>query len=246
VWPLVFWAERELGERGGWLSGLAYFLLHPMLRVVPPPEPLTEERQNRIEVTLVRLRKRDPLEIYVERTVSRDNAFKLGEYADAVVHQAIAVEVLLRAVAGMMLWERYTLDTARARRTLLKQPGWLMSEFFARELGGDWDLQGSGPASRWRADVARLRNRVIHRGDRPSPEEAERAFGAAYELDRYVTNRLAANLHTYPRTAGLLLGRPGLERYGVYERIRSLVEDVSEPDWVAAHAAWLDAIGDPG
>jgi hypothetical protein len=52
IWPLVLWAEREFGPEGGWLSGPALFPIHPMMRVIPPPDPLAGERLERFNEPL--------------------------------------------------------------------------------------------------------------------------------------------------------------------------------------------------
>lgn len=239
LWPMVFWAERALSAHGGWLAGPSCFPLHPNLRTSFSPEPVTDDRLAKINVTLTRLLQGDTFHLYVERTIDRDHAMRWGDYGGAVLHQAIAVEILVRGVASRLLWERGDAAAGGAKKVLAAQPGRLMTRLLATELEGDWDPDGAGPVGEWRQRIAQLRNRVVHQGHRPTREEAIQAQAAGYALDTHIRDRLIANLNKYPRTACLLLGKPGLERYGVYDQVRSLIDDHDEPNWITSHAAWL-------
>lgn len=69
-------------------------------------------------------------------------------------------------------------------------------------------MNASGPLQSWSTQVARARNRIVHRGYRPRPSEAADALNSVTELVNWVGDLLAAKAAQFPRTAIMLHG-PG-------------------------------------
>jgi hypothetical protein len=164
-----------------------------------------------------------------------------GRFGDAVVSAQTGMEVLLDGLLALMLWEEgVTPEDAAAGP--FSDIGFekRVRTHFHRRLGGNWSTTGRGVMSEWAREVARMRGRVVHSGYRPSANEARRALDITVRVDAFIRKRVMERRNVYPRTTLLLLGRPGLERAGVWRgRIKEFAERADlEPDWIASFAAW--------
>lgn len=100
-------------------------------------------------------------------------------------------------------------------------------------------MEESGPVADWAEKVARLRNRVVHGGYRPSRLEVEAAASSYEALERFVGDRLAASIREYPLAAEMFLGEPGLTRRNALKRLESRLEGDHRPrDCPAVFARW--------
>ena len=87
-----------------------------------------------------------------------------------------------------------------------------IKRLYANRLGGNWDLEGTGPVANWRRQIAEVRNSAIHTGRevtsggqrrRRSGRCAQHVYGAA----------ILANWRKYPKTMSVLLGPLSVEQH---------------------------------
>lgn len=168
-----------------------------------------------------------------------------GDNAAAVIWAHVAVEVLLDSVLQMMLWE----EGVRPREALVLFAKGLRERVrssFQSRLGGDWNLV-KGPMAEWGGNggLAELRGRVVHRGYRPTREEATRALETIENIQKFLMGRVRMKRTRYPRTTMLSVGRATLEREGLFtgEFARKIDEiaDV-EPLWTREVAEFGESI----
>lgn len=236
--------DRDNGE---FLDHGLLNLTHFNVRGAPAPEILDEDRTDRLHLHLDRLRAGDPIMLFGERMLgARVALWQDGDFGAAVVQAALACEVLLDAVLGLMLWEEQldTPDTDAAVTALTRPLKPRVRNEYARRLGGDWSMDGDGPLARWAERVAHLRGRVVHRGYRPTQDDAYYAVETSVELLDFIKARLADRVTTYRRTALLVLGEPGLRTAGAWRKVeRFATRDAdNEPWWIPAYGEWRDTV----
>lgn len=157
---------------------------------------------------------------------------------------ACLADGLHRSVARMLVWERREHGTGmlppwcELDLSKLRPLNGFVTRVLSPALGGAWDLRDTGQAAgAWRTYVKDLRDRVIHAGYRPTDHEVDDAIAAANGLVAHVNDRLAARAQRFPRTAAIVVVRPGLERRGAWDKVRATVE--SPVDWRAEYRAWV-------
>ncbi len=149
--------------------------------------------------------------------------FMLALRSEARIPAAIlcgaAAEALLREILLLMVWEEGR-EPADAK-DLASEPSIakLVRRHFHERLGGRWSDSQPGIISEWANDIARLRNRVVHVGYRPTRPEVENAREAHERLERFVGDSLVAALDRYPLTALTFLGTNGLDRRNARKRM---------------------------
>jgi len=195
-----------------------------------------------------------PVELYRDYELSAQNAAWVeGDYTDAVLKAAIAAEVLIKHAAWLLIWEaseELAADPAPATSPFdpfAAKPSQLIGSVLSSRLHGDWSSQDeTRPIGAWRFLIAKRRTAVIHRGYRPNEGEVRQTIEALHQLEQHVLDRLGAMAATYSRTAVLLVGRPGLERRGVWQKIQSPPgDDRSLPVLTRSYLDWLNAqLGD--
>lgn len=240
----MFFKDRDTGE---FFDHGVLNLTHFNLGGAVAPEILDAVRTDRLHVHLDRLRAGDPVMLIGERLLgARVALWQEGDYGAAAVQAALACEVLLDAVLGLMLWEEQLAapDVDAAVTALARPLKPRVRNEYANRLGGDWSMVGGGPLARWAERVAHLRGRVVHRGYRPTQDDAYYAVETSVELLDFVKARLAARVTTYPRTALLVAGEPGLRAAGAWQEVeRFAVEEAdSEPWWIPAYGEWRDTV----
>jgi hypothetical protein len=245
VHPLVLFISRTPGTLGRWRLGFSIYIIPGSLgsEFLAPSELSADDVQT-FAIHLRRLRQGDPFPLYAERTHLARTAQQVGEFGDAVVQTAIGVEILLDGVVALCLWEEQA-SLAVAARTLRRSVSHWLGNELAPRLGGSWDQSGVGAIGRWRRDLADVRNRVVHRGYRPSEEQGNCAIAAGEAVDELVRERLAKHCFQYPRTALLLLGEPGLRKRDAWTRRMQEVAYSSHEDsdsWQVAYVAWRDRV----
>jgi hypothetical protein len=216
--------------------------------VTPTPELLDETKLEAYRQLLERLGLGDPLVLYRERRLEARIALSRdGEYAESSIQTAIAAEVFLSAVLGMLLWEESIRgeEITSAVDVLSSPLAKRVRVHFHPRLGGQWGLNATGPVANWYTITAGLRNRVVHRGYRPGKSESEESLQCLLDLERFICDRLAERSSRYPRTALMVLGGEGLRRRGRWSdelfgshRIGPAI------DSVRSFAAWRDRVDD--
>lgn len=232
---------RAIGEPG--LLVLDHANIHEGRPTQFSPEAMDQYTQQ-----LERLNVGDTLALYRERRLEARLALSRdGQPAEAAVQAAIAAEVLLDGVLGMILFEDKILGREQSNEPAVAAFSTNLSRrirgCFHPRLGGRWTFSTGGPIAAWNEATAGLRNRVVHRGYRPTRDEAEASVRALNELEGFVCNRLADRSSTYPRSALAVLGRRGLESRGHWHRSRFSTESIGPVmDFLSSYRAWRDLI----
>lgn len=142
-------------------------------------------------------------------------AYACGKNLSAIILAGAAAEALLVEIMLLMMWEE-DLDCAAVAKildtkdTVTKK----VTSQFAGRLGGQWNTKQPGPIRDWRVNLADLRNRAVHGGHTPDDRMIQTAFESLEALERYIGDRLAANMREYPATTQIFLGAEGLARRG--------------------------------
>jgi hypothetical protein len=152
---------------------------------------------------------------------------------------ASGCEVLLDHVLASLLWEegQRPEDATPIFETFVTNR--LKAGHHESRVGGDWDLDGSGPIANWLHKIAFRRNAMLHAGQAPTLDIAKEAFGSAIELLDFLRGRLLAHTERYPRTAWGLLGSRLMPAGDKQRHIDPLLNDANEPLWKATAARWL-------
>ncbi|WP_262849500.1 hypothetical protein [Mumia quercus] len=245
VVPVVPYRWRKLAPPE-FLGSTGLVLLDHTNVTTPAPDPLTPESLEACLQQLERLLIGSPFTLYAERRLESAIAHERdGMYAESVIQSAIAAEVLLDGVLGMLVWEEQRRegisDVATAAQILSTPLAKRIRSAYHPRLGGTWSLADDGPLRRWYVDVAGLRNRVVHRGYRPTRSESAVSRGTLVTLEQFVCDRLAERCADYPRTALAILGADGLRRR---ERWNSDRFDVigALPDELRAYVEWRSEV----
>ncbi|MET7549736.1 hypothetical protein ABZS94_28910 [Streptomyces sp. NPDC005500] len=249
--PLALWFGRS-PTSSSYDTGLG-----GILTISAPVDPLSntldEQQVERLNAHLWRLWGGSPLELAMERSFEASLYLRRhGDYGNAVIHAALSSEIILDSTLGLMLWEEQ-LDSPNIDKAIAifdDTRGGLASRVrreYGCRLGGTWDQTKPGPIQAWSRNLARLRGRTVHRGYQPSWQEAVDALAASDELLAFIKGRLAQKTKTYPRTALLTLGEPGLRRLGGWKAASAYMETQPVPDtWFREYAVWrarVDAAG---
>ena len=175
--------------------------------------------------------------------------------AAALVACHTAGEVFFDALLLRLAWEEIThfngsvltqdevVDWFSSRTPLSTR---LRTSYHVR-LHGGWDAdRPENPISEWTAKVARVRNRIVHGGYRPTEQEASEALAALDAVELYVLDLIARdrNRTRYPRTVFMMLGEVGMRRRGVYNgQIRRTIE-AAPANWVQSFYAFQRRVSD--
>ena len=242
VWPVYFVVDQDNEGR---------FQLQNMVVVehghFSGGSPATSEQLKKAETLLVATWSRNPVETYLDFELGAQNAtFTDGDYVEAVLKAAAAAESLIKLTAWMLTWEASTQlesdPTPNAQADLGgSRPAKLISAIIAPRLKGNWSSQtDASPVGAWRHNIARPRNAVIHRGNRPDSEVAQDAIRSLHELEQHILDRVAAVANVYPRTAYLLAGPESLDRRGASGKVRATVANGDPGQWLSDYLKWLE------
>ena len=129
-----------------------------------------------------------------------------------------------------------------------------IKRLYANRLGGNWDLEGTGPVANWRRQIADVRNSAIHTRREVTSAEVNAADVAAGALTTFMAQRILANWRKYPKTMSVLLGPSSVEQH-VSTQARDAVlgkcsaatrlpwsSTVGRDDWFARRSYPLDSI----
>ncbi|MBK3582613.1 hypothetical protein JHN49_02395 [Streptomyces sp. MBT57] len=243
----VSWFGRRAGDAYSKDLGGVLWISPPSV----PRAPFGENSFRQLETLLARVWNGSPLELIMERSLVADQYLKQqGDYANAVIHAALSSEILLDSLLGLMLWEEQVElpDIEKAVRVFDEAKGGGLASRIKREysprLGGNWNFTVAGPVRSWSEDLAHLRGRVIHRGYRPSRNEAERALEASNDLLDFAKICLASKAKRYPRTCLMILGEPGLRRLGGWKVTEEFLNENDEHplSWFSRYSQWRDDV----
>ena len=248
--PWVLTATRAIDAEGPPKVHEVTRLSHQNLRDAPPRR-LDEGQLLQWQSSVQLLSAKDPAALYRERMIEAEYSVSVaGEYGAAIVNAAMATEVCLDSVLGLLYWERYggaplangKIDRAAAALSKDLRPR-LRSEYHPL-IGGRWDINVSGPLQSWNSQVARARNRIVHRGYRPRPSEAADALNAVNQLVNWVGDLLAAKAAQFPRTASMMVTPDRMRRQNVPERVITNIDRLArtEPPWRDNYSAWRDRV----
>ena len=233
-----------------WQPTLSMYLIPGNTSAWIAPELTTPQDYEGLHVRLRRLREGDPFSLFAERARLGQTATERGEFADAIVNAAVSMEILLDGLLGLMLWEEGASITAAAEALSKPLADRVRSEYHGR-LGGAWNSNANPAVHAWIDDIQRVRGRVVHRGYRPTEEEAWKANAAATNLEEFIRSRLIERRTVYMRTTLMWLGLPGLARRGLWNgKIRRWFEGSTEnsDDWIPTYEVWrtqVDAVATP-
>ena len=194
---------------------------------------------------------KDPSALYHERMLDAEYSLTVaGDYGAAILNAAMATEVFLDSVLGLLYWERHggapradgKIDRATAAFSKDLRPR-LRSECHPL-IGGRWDLNVIGPLQSWNVQVARARNRIVHRGYRPGPSEAADALNAVSQFIDWIGDLLAAKASQYPRAASMIVTPDRMRKQNAPERVIKNIDDLAraEPPWRDNYSAWRDRV----
>lgn len=214
-----------------------------------PVKPLEMETIGQIMQNVQLLSAGDIRAVFQSEAVEAQRLyFAEGDYASSIVKSAQACEILFDGVLGLLLWEEIG-DAPSAEGPVEASVGvfskplikMVRTEFHIR-LGGRWNPGDDGPVGDWSRRVAGPRNRIVHRGYRPSADEAGEALEAIHALDEYVSGLVAANVKKFPRTALMWVTERGLKERGQWLLIRAFAKHRRpiEPPWRDNYSAWRE------
>jgi hypothetical protein len=233
--------RRTTNGHDGWPESAGIYIANTSIQDIAEAEELTEQQIGAFRHAM--RNQDDPFSAYADiRREARVNLVR-GDYGPSAVLMATAGEVFLDTLLLSMAWEEGLAATdavtfyrsKRGDRGLVTR---VKSDYSPR-LGGQWNTDSDGPVGRWHARTAGLRNRVAHGGYRCSHDEVGASYEALIGLERYVADLLFKRLNTYPRTAWVLSGGPGLGRRGLSaKRIEELAEASGSEGWSPAFRTW--------
>jgi hypothetical protein len=244
-----FGVRRLVDEQGQVLPfavPLSLYILNMNLRQDVRDEDLSDQELDQFQVALQQQSYRGFITDYMEFVRETQVALSLeGSYRSVALFAATSCEVLLDNLLAHMLWEEALRPEEAAAIFDSGKSGITarVKKHYHSRLGGQWSVDEPGAIHDWFKQVASLRNRVVHSGYDPSFTEAAAASQAASALATSLGDLLASNTETYPRTALILPGKPGIQRRGKWhERLDELHSDASEVNWVSTFASWRTAM----
>ncbi len=248
--PWILTATRAIDAVGQPKVHSVTYLSHRNLRDAPPRR-LDDGQLLQWQSSVQLLSAKDPAALYRERMIDAEYSLAVaGDYGAAVINAALATEVYLDSLLGLLHWERYggaplangKIDRAVAALSKDLRPR-IRSEYHPL-IGGRWDLNATGPLQSWNAQVARVRNRIVHRGYRPGPSEAADTLNAVNQFVNWVADLLAARASQFPRTASMMVTPDRMRRQNVPERVITTIDGLArtEPPWRDNYSAWRDRV----
>ncbi len=225
-------------------SGPGVFLANDGRAALPRPVgTVDEETRHKIDITLHRMGFADPFTRSMEHSSAATRAeLFAGDMALAIVETHMASEVLFDALLQALTWDEgmTPADCAGLFDDTLANR---IRKHFHTRLGGNWSSSGEQSAiSAWETHVRIVRNEIVHGSLYPSETQVHRAGEAYDRLLGFLKERVYAKRSSYPRTALLFLGLPGLRRRGAAElEIREL-ENAFDEDPVASLFMWCEAV----
>jgi hypothetical protein len=248
--PWVLTAKRAIDAKGPPKVHQVTYLSHKNLRDAPPRK-LEEGQLLQWQSSVQLLSAKDPTALYRERMIDAEYSLTVaGDYGGAVIDAAMAAEVFLDSMLGLLHWERYggapltDGEISRAVAALSKDLRPRIRSEYHPLIGGRWDLNANGPLQSWDAQVARVRNRIVHRGYRPGPSEAADALNSVNQLVNWVADLLCSKASQFPRTTSMTVPPDRMRRRNVPKRVIEAIDLLArtEPPWRDDYSAWRDRV----
>lgn len=247
VVPFVPYRWRRISPPE-FLGATQFLVLDHMNVSTPAPDVLSEVAMQTYAQHLERLLAQNPFTLYAERRLeSRIAHERDGQYAESAIQSAIAAEVLLDGLLGVLLWEeqRGNENVAEAVEIFSSSAATRVRSFYHPRLGGAWSIIEDGPIRRWFIETAGLRNRVVHRGYRPSRSESAASIDALGALEKHLCDLLAARSKRYPRAALAMLGADGLRRRDEWDDRRFSSASIGDIlDGMRGYRDWRSRVDD--
>ena len=97
-----------------------------------------------------------------------------------------------------MLWEEGLAPADAAEHWGTSSVTRRIKRLYANRLGGNWDLEGTGPVADWRRQIADVRNSAIHTGREVTSAEVNAAGVAAGALTTFMAAANTGQLAKVP------------------------------------------------
>lgn len=208
--------------------------------------PIDEEQLAKFSHYMEMLRYGNPFLQWNEMYIDARRALQVhGNYASAVVLALTASEVMLDGLLSLILWETGATPEQAAARCEEGRITRRVKTDLPPLLGGNWNLDGNGPAGQWFRKAVRLRHRVVHGGYRPTRLEATAAVEAVLAMERHAFTRLVQRRDKYPRSTLMTVAESGLRSRNLWNgKIKKFSETVApvEDSWQAAFADWRETL----
>jgi len=231
---------------GGWSDATLMGLEHHNLPDHFAAGPIDGERLAKFDHYMEMLRYGNPFLQWNEMYIDARRALQVhGDYASAVVLALTASELMLDGLLSLILWETGKTPEQAATRFEEGKITRRVKTDFPPLLGGNWNLDGNGPAGQWFQKAVRLRHRVVHGGYRPTRLEATAAVDAVLAMERHAFTRLAQRRDKYPRSTLMTVAESGLRSRNLWNgKIKKFSETVApvEDSWQAAFADWRETL----
>lgn len=204
-------------KSGRWDARTGWVIAHRRLPHEVAPEIMHPRDLTQLEWHMDALRRAHPMALFWERMLPAYADFDDGDFTGATLDAAIAVEMLIDATLALALWDSgVSADTAYKKKDRGSIVGRVRTRL-ALALGDDpdlWDVEAATPASRWKSELADLRNHIVHSGYSASRSDAFAGIEAAEKLIAFVERRVLDAADRRPRAALMILGEPALQRAG--------------------------------
>ena len=153
-----------------------------------------------------------------------------------------------------MLWEEGLAPADAAEHWGTSSVTRRIKRLYANRLGGNWDLEGTGPVANWRRQIADVRNSAIDTGREVTSAEVNAAGVAAGALSTFMAQRILANWRKYPKTMSVLLGPSSVEQHVSTQARDEVLWEMQRcnafavefhrwrDDWLARRSYHLDSI----
>lgn len=202
---------------GRWDARTGWVIAHRRLPHDVAPEIMHPRDLAQLEWHMDCLRRAHPMARFWERMLPAYAAFDDGDFTGATLDAAIAVEMLIDATLALALWDSgVPADSAYKRKDRGSIVGKVRTRV-ASALGDDpslWDTEAATPASRWKRELADLRNHLVHDGYSAGRDDALRGVESAENLIAFVEGRVLEAVDRRPRAALMILGEPAIRRAG--------------------------------
>jgi hypothetical protein len=155
-----------------------------------------------------------------------------GDYADGITSLQTSVESMMFDLwRGTLVDEGVSHVDIQAELNSDTPYASLLKTVLPAKIGGNWQLTGSTAMAKYWRRVYEKRNKIVHSGYQPGPNEMDEAKNAFFGVRDFVSKRLWETYPRYPRTLLCKVGINGLERRGwMTNRARRICEELyAEP-----------------
>jgi hypothetical protein len=228
--PVVIRGAYPLG--GAWIR-LGDLMMHPDAYPFPMTQASVESIRGQLDSALLDV---SHGRLFTVSNLWSGRAFRAaryrGDYADGITSLQTSVESMLFDLwRGTMVDEGESHADIQAKLNSDAPYATLLKTVLPAKLGGNWQLTGSTAMAKYWRRVYEKRNKIVHSGYQPNPNEMEEAKEAFFGVRDFVSKRLWETFPKYPRTLLCKVGINGLERRGwMTNRARQICEELyAEP-----------------